>query len=70
RLAEHGPEGSTDADADEPEATEEQSEASSRILDPIGTLARAAGYEDGESWWSDIIEQCLVALLRMRSLQG
>lgn len=57
RLAEHGPEGSTDADADEPEATEEQSEASSRILDPIGTLARAAGYEDGESWWSDIIEQ-------------
>ncbi|WP_292094555.1 DUF5682 family protein, partial [Mesorhizobium sp.] len=25
--------------------------------DPIGTLARAAGYEDGESWWSDIIEQ-------------
>ncbi|MCP4559578.1 MAG: hypothetical protein GY873_28530 [Bosea sp.] len=27
------------------------------IRDPIGTLARAAGYEDGESWWSDVIEQ-------------
>jgi hypothetical protein len=25
--------------------------------DPIGLLARVAGYEDGESWWSDIIEQ-------------
>ena len=27
------------------------------IRDPIGTLAQAAGYEDGESWWSDVIEQ-------------
>jgi hypothetical protein len=25
--------------------------------DPIGALARAAGYEDGESWWSDVIEE-------------
>lgn len=25
--------------------------------DPIGTLARAAGYEDGESWWRDVIEE-------------
>ncbi len=25
--------------------------------DPIGALAHAAGYEDGESWWSDVIEQ-------------
>ncbi|WP_182355863.1 DUF5682 family protein [Komagataeibacter europaeus] len=25
--------------------------------DPIGTLARLAGYEDGESWWSDVIEE-------------
>jgi hypothetical protein len=24
--------------------------------DPIGVLARAAGYEDGESWWHDWIE--------------
>ena len=25
--------------------------------DPIGVLAEAAGYEDGESWWLDLIEQ-------------
>lgn len=25
--------------------------------DPIGMLARAAGYDDGESWWSDVIEE-------------
>jgi hypothetical protein len=25
--------------------------------DPIGALAAAAGYDDGESWWSDVIEQ-------------
>lgn len=26
-------------------------------LDPIGALAQAAGYEDGESWWRDVIEE-------------
>jgi hypothetical protein len=25
--------------------------------DPIGALAAAAGYSDGESWWSDVIEE-------------
>jgi len=25
--------------------------------DPIGMLASAAGYADGESWWSDVIEE-------------
>jgi hypothetical protein len=25
--------------------------------DPIGTLAMAAGYDDGESWWADVIEE-------------
>jgi hypothetical protein len=25
--------------------------------DPIGVLAIAAGYDDGESWWSDVIEE-------------
>ncbi len=25
--------------------------------DPIGALAFAAGYEDGESWWQDVIEE-------------
>jgi len=27
------------------------------MRDPIGTLARIAGYEDSESWWSDVVEQ-------------
>lgn len=36
--------------------TGEDSETASHS-DPIGTLAEAAGYEDGESWWADIIEQ-------------
>lgn len=26
-------------------------------MDPIGCLATLAGYEDGESWWNDLIEQ-------------
>jgi hypothetical protein len=25
--------------------------------DPIGALATVAGYDDGESWWSDVIEE-------------
>lgn len=25
--------------------------------DPIGALASAAGYDDGESWWADVIEE-------------
>ena len=25
--------------------------------DPIGVLAEAAGYTDGESWWADLVEQ-------------
>ena len=25
--------------------------------DPIGALATAAGYDEGESWWSDVIEE-------------
>ncbi|MGX5840881.1 DUF5682 family protein [Mesorhizobium sp. ArgA1] len=37
------------------ETTKDDEPASHR--DPIGTLAQAAGYEDGESWWADIIEQ-------------
>lgn len=32
-------------------------EEPAHMRDPIGTLAQAAGYEDGESWWSDVIEQ-------------
>ena len=28
-----------------------------RRTDPIAELAAAAGYEDGESWWADLVEQ-------------
>jgi len=28
-------------------------------LDPLGALARAAGYEDGERWWEQVVEQRL-----------
>lgn len=45
--------GETDADA-APVADEEDDPIS---RDPIGTLATAAGYSDGESWWSDVIEE-------------
>lgn len=44
------------ADADEAEPVADN-EMAQHVRDPIGTLAQAAGYEDGESWWSDIIEQ-------------
>ncbi len=27
------------------------------VRDPLGALADAAGYEDGESWWNDVIEE-------------
>lgn len=27
------------------------------VRDPIGALATAAGYDDGESWWRDVIEE-------------
>ncbi len=27
------------------------------LRDPIGQLAQLAGYEDGEAWWNDLIEQ-------------
>ncbi len=38
-------------------SAERRCRRAARIRDLIGTLARAAGYEDGESWWSDVIEQ-------------
>ena len=28
-----------------------------RLRDPIGMLAHAAGYEDGESWWRELVEE-------------
>ncbi|MEM9341796.1 MAG: DUF5682 family protein [Pseudomonadota bacterium] len=43
-----------DAPEPDPEAPSLQTEVR---RDPIGVLARAAGYEDGESWWRDVIEE-------------
>lgn len=41
-----------------PEGSGESEIASAVITnDPIGTLAKLAGYEDGEAWWNDLIEQ-------------
>src|SRR5437764_1215752 len=51
----HGP-GPADA-AEAEHLTEDVAAEPLYMRDPIGTLARAAGYEDGESWWSDVIEQ-------------
>ncbi|AZO56029.1 MULTISPECIES: DUF5682 family protein [unclassified Mesorhizobium] len=45
-----------DAAAEETGAKVE-TETAPHLRDPIGALAQAAGYEDGESWWADIIEQ-------------
>ncbi|MET8000536.1 DUF5682 family protein [Nonomuraea glycinis] len=44
----------------EPEATEPQPqdgpEAGELRVDPIGALARAAGHDDPERWWEDVVE--------------
>lgn len=48
-AAEIGVEGESAGDADD------RAEALRR--DPLGKLAEAAGYEDGESWWSDLVEE-------------
>ena len=45
------------AEEDASTAPAAPAEASPIERDPIGALARAAGYEDGESWWSDVIEE-------------
>ena len=42
-----------------PEDTATPADGDPVSYDPIGVLARAAGYDDGESWWSDTIEQNL-----------
>lgn len=47
-TGDHGEEAPTEGGVMEPDGVSR---------DPIGALAAAAGYEDGESWWSDTIEQ-------------
>ena len=43
--------------APEDAALADEKEQSPLERDPIGVLAAAGGYEDGESWWRDIIEE-------------
>lgn len=44
--------------ADRPAPDDEVEEHDDPVgRDPIGTLAAAAGYDDGESWWADVIEE-------------
>jgi hypothetical protein len=47
--------GSSASDIAEEIAARAEADPVSR--DPIGALATAAGYDDGESWWSDVIEE-------------
>ncbi|MER9969022.1 DUF5682 family protein [Mesorhizobium sp. M0060] len=49
--------GAEDVDAAEANQAPENDDAAPLVRDPIAMLAHAAGYEDGESWWSDVIEQ-------------
>ena len=43
--------------ADGTEETQAVVDESPVSRDPIGVLANAAGYDDGESWWCDVIEE-------------
>jgi len=59
RPLDHDALGEADSDAevatDEPEAgTEPRPEPP--MLDPIGALARTAGFDDAERWWEDVLE--------------
>ena len=56
----------TDAPTSEPAGNEPDERPPTSIIDaqidavardPLGALALAAGYEDGESWWRDVIEE-------------
>lgn len=42
---------------DAPEAGIEAAPENPLLHDPIGALAAVAGYDDGESWWRDVIEE-------------
>ncbi|MDR3352278.1 MAG: DUF5682 family protein [Zoogloeaceae bacterium] len=53
--AEDGAEGAAENEAENPHAQHEEAPPR-EYLDPLGVLAEAAGYQDGESWWSDLIE--------------
>lgn len=44
-------------EAPPPEGRAEHPPAPTLERDPLGALAAAAGYEDGESWWRDVVEE-------------
>jgi hypothetical protein len=43
--------------SNELEETDSESNLSLMHYDPIGALAHIAGYDDGEAWWNDFVEQ-------------
>ncbi|MEZ6073678.1 MAG: DUF5682 family protein [Pirellulales bacterium] len=47
----------TDSGEAEPQVAEPRNPLACIERDPIGALAFAAGYEDGESWWQHVIEE-------------
>ncbi|WP_119302778.1 DUF5682 family protein [Dongia deserti] len=60
RLAPPPSEESAETEAEATDgAPEAEPDAEVQMLerDPVGVLAKAGGYEDGESWWRDIIEE-------------
>ncbi|MEM7721981.1 MAG: DUF5682 family protein [Pseudomonadota bacterium] len=54
---EGGPEDDVVADVAYDGTSEQPTLSATIARDPIGVLAHAAGYEDGESWWRDVIEE-------------
>ncbi|WP_017607439.1 DUF5682 family protein [Nocardiopsis xinjiangensis] len=45
------------ADTGEPDPPDEGTGPEHTRADPLGALARAAGYDDTERWWDDVVEQ-------------
>ncbi|KOX34488.1 hypothetical protein ADK67_03210 [Saccharothrix sp. NRRL B-16348] len=45
-----------DADSDAPDSPDPTDTTPKASLDPLGTLAEAAGFDDPERWWEDVVE--------------
>ncbi|WP_407061529.1 DUF5682 family protein [Actinomadura napierensis] len=43
-------------ESERPEPDEDERPEQDVRLDPLGTLAKAAGYDDAERWWDDVVE--------------
>ncbi|MEU4442493.1 DUF5682 family protein [Actinosynnema sp. NPDC050801] len=46
----------TPTEPTEPTGSPESAEAPRAAIDPLGTLAEAAGFDDPERWWEDVVE--------------